>query len=49
MSELEPPYLRSIHPPYRLTPRSAVAQMPSEDEPPGFLERFIRMARKWLA
>jgi hypothetical protein len=51
MSDLTPPYLRSIHPPYRLTPRSAITAMPDEAEPeagPGISERIRRLASRWL-
>ncbi len=50
MEELTPPYLRSIHPPYRLRPRSAVTLMSSHDEPSsGVLERLRRLAQRMLA
>jgi hypothetical protein len=50
MLEPMPPYLRSIRPPYRLRPRSAVAVMPAdEDTAPGFMERLRRFARQVLS
>ena len=49
MPELTPPFLRSIHPPYRLRPRSAVTLMAAAHEPtPGVIERLRRLARQML-
>lgn len=49
MPELEPPYLRSIHPPYRLKPRSAVTLMADDAaSPEGLVERLLHVARRLL-
>ena len=49
MYEQTPPFLRSIHPPYRIRPRSAVTMMSGDDEPQsGVIERLMQVARRML-
>ena len=50
MQEVTPPDLRSIRPPYRLRPRSAVTLMSGDEESsPGVIERLRSAARRILS